>query len=482
METVRPSAIDTSPSQAPTLSPAAAQVLVLDDNALTLQTIERVLRHRGGYAVRLVHSVAEARDALLEMTPDVALVDVHLQGENGLHFVRELRGILPELGIIVFSGDDTATLAAQAVECGADSFLSKPLTAAALTLSVEKLTELALERRRARALEAELEHKIRDTVFPSILTHSDSMKAVLRLVHKVASRDLAVLVCGESGTGKELVARAIHQLSTRRDQPFVELNCAALPPNLVESELFGHEKGAFTGAIASRPGRMEQADTGTLFLDEIGELPLDMQPKLLRALQEKRFTRVGGNQTIDSDFRLISATNRDLVEEVRRGSFREDLFYRVSVFPIRLPPLRERPEDIELLLMHFLRREGIAQPQVTPAALQMLRDYHWPGNVRELLNFAQAITLICEDGILSQDCVRHYFGSRLDSVSRRADTPPPADAHRPVRKLADLEREEILFALRCFKGNVSEAARALGMGRATLYKYLRANGIQPARP
>ncbi|MCX7717429.1 MAG: sigma-54 dependent transcriptional regulator [Candidatus Sumerlaeaceae bacterium] len=465
--------------QAPSV--ALTPVLVLDDNALTLQTIDRILRHKGACEVRLVHSVAQARDALLEMTPDVALVDVYLQGENGLHFVRELRGVLPELGIIVFSGDDTATLAAQAVECGADSFLSKPLTAAALTLTVEKLAELARERRKARALEAELERNVLDTVFPDILTHSDAMKAVLRLVRKVAARDLAVLVCGESGTGKELVALAIHQNSRRRRGPFIELNCGALPPNLVESELFGHEKGAFTGAVASRAGRMEQADTGTLFLDEVGELPLDMQPKLLRALQEKRFTRVGGNQTIGSDFRLISATNRDLVEEVRRGRFREDLFYRVGVFPIRLPPLRERPEDLDLLLTHFLRREGISQPHLTSGARAILRDYRWPGNVRELLNFAQAITLMCEDGTITEDCVRHYFGSRLE-LTGRTDTPPPSDTHRPVRKLADLEREEILYALRCFKGNVSEAARALGMGRATLYKYLRANGIQPTQP
>ena len=449
------------------------------------ESLRRLLANRG-CDVRVTANIDQARREVAASPPDVAIIDVYLGPEDGLVFVSELRGTHSDVGIVVISAEDTDSLATKATDTGADYFISKPIAPPALFLTLGRLKELRVERQKSRELEIELRNTVKDNVFPEIVTNCDAMRAVLKLVQKVGPRDLAVLVCGDSGTGKELVARAIHEQSTRANGNFVELNCAALPPNLVESELFGHEKGAFTGAVQQRIGKIQHASGGTLFLDEIGELPIEIQPKLLRALQEKRIVPVGGKTPISCDFRLISATNRDLVEEVRAGRFREDLFYRIAVFPIKLPALRERKEDLDVLLAHFLRQEGMRDPRITPEAMAMLRDHSWPGNVRELKNFAQAITLFCDGGLIDEASVRAYFGSRLDVGT---STPPPvssstapspadtSDGRRPVRKLAEVERQEILYALGYYKGNVSEAARALGMGRATLYKYIKRHDI-----
>jgi DNA-binding NtrC family response regulator len=459
-------------------------ILVLDDEPSVGSLLSRFLE-KDGMEVLVANSVAEANSLLATVNPDVAIVDVFLGTEDGLEYVRDLRSRRAELGIVVISAEDTEILAAKAIDSGADYFLSKPVAPAALRLTVRRLFELHSQREKTVELERELERSVRDTVFPGIVTNCDAMRAVLRLVEKIGPRDLSVFICGESGTGKELIARAIHQQSNRAKGNFVELNCAALPPNLVESELFGHEKGSFTGAVASRVGKIQLASEGTLFLDEIGELPLDIQPKLLRALQEKRIVPVGGKQAISCDFRLISATNRDLIEEVRAGRFREDLFYRIAVFPIKLPSLRDRMEDLEILLSYFLRMEGIERPEIAPEARAILHQHHWPGNVRELKNFAQAITLFAEDGVVDEPAVRAYFGSRLemwDSGPATAVNPGnPGSGRRPPRSLPELEKQEILYALEYHKGNVSEAARSLQMGRATLYKYIKKNDIDVDR-
>jgi len=454
------------------------RALLLDDDPTIVAAIARALE-REGYEAVGAGSLREARSALSVFEPDLAIIDVFLGGENGLDFVRELRRLDKDIGIVVISAEDTEVLAQKAMDSGADYFLSKPVSPAALLLTAQRIRELIVQRRKALDLRLELQRSLDNQLFPEIVTNCDAMKAVLRLVEKVGGRDLAVLVCGESGVGKELIAQAIHARSARRSGPFVELNCAALPPNLVESELFGHEKGAFTGAIASRTGKIQQASGGTLFLDEIGELPLEIQPKLLRALQEKVIIPVGGKQPVYCDFRLISATNRDLVEETREGRFREDLFYRVAVFPIKIPALRQRIEDLELLLAHFLRQEGIERPRITSEARALLASHSWPGNVRELRNFAQAIPLYCESGVIDGVAVHNYFGARLE-------LPAPDDngamgerrPARPVRRLEDLRREEIRYALERFEGNITRAAEALGMGRATLYKYMKRNGME----
>jgi len=467
-----------TPAAHPTGAPLPVRVLVLDDEPITVLALGNLLVQQG-YMPLAARSLREATSILAGTVPDVAIVDVYLGTEDGLDLVRELHKRLPDVGIIVISAEDTETLAQKAISCGADAFLSKPIAPAALMLSVRNLLQLRRERQRAVELERELKRSLEGSLFPRILTHSDAMRSVLRLVEKVAPRELSVLIFGESGTGKELVARAVHEHSHRSRGSFVELNCAALPVNLVESELFGHEKGAFTGALASRAGKIEQANGGTLFLDEIGELPLEIQPKFLRALQEKRVTRVGGKGSIDCDFRLVCATNRDLAKDVREGRFREDLFYRIAVFPLKLPPLRDRIEDVDMLLEAFLRQEGIKSPRVTEGAHELLRRYSWPGNVRELKNMAQAVTLLTETGTIDESVIASYLGSRFQlkpgtlSINATAEETPDS-----VRKLADLEREEILRALRVFRGYVPEAARALGMGRATLYKYIKKHDIR----
>ena len=441
------------------------RVLVLDDEPVTLTALSTILSQQG-ITPLTANSLREASAILTSTVPDVAIVDVYLGSEDGLRLVEEIKRRLPDVGVVVISAEDTQTLAEKAMRCGADTFLSKPIAPAALLLHVRKLAELRRERQRTIDLERELKRSIERNLFPSIITQGDAMKSVLRLVEKVAPRELSVLLFGESGTGKELIARAIHELSHRKKGSFVELNCAALPVTLVESELFGHEKGAFTGAIASRAGKMEQAHGGTLFLDEIGELPLEVQPKLLRALQEKRITRVGGKGTIDCDFRIVCATNRDLVREVREGRFREDLFYRIAVFPLRLPPLRERMEDVDALLAHFLRDEGLRNPRITPGARDILLRYTWPGNIRELKNFAQAVTLLSDSALIDEGVVENYLGSRFQHAETMRGLGGGSAATMPegpdsVRRLEDIERDEIMKALRVFKGYVPEAARAL---------------------
>ncbi len=471
---------------------------------MTVRMISHIL-NSVGWEVLASSNLTEAKHQLELQTPDIAIVDVFLGEEDGLSYVSELRERYPEMGIVVISAEDTESLANKATRSGSDYFLSKPIAPTALSLTIQKLDELKGERERANILAQDMERSLRDNIFPEILTHSDSMKAALRLVEKVSPKDLSVLIFGESGTGKELIARAVHHKSSRSKNKFIELNCAALPPNLVESELFGHEKGAFTGAVNTRPGKIELAHGGTLFLDEIGELPLEIQPKLLRALQEKRVTRVGGKTDIKSDFRLVSATHRDLLKEVKKGDFREDLFYRVAVFPIKLPPLRHRIEDLELLLKFFLDEEGVGKPSIPAAAMELLKSYRWPGNIRELKNFAQAIPLLTDKNEIDERSIRNYFGTRLNdpldggssstssssagkwtirtdysekSESRPSSpVPAPKNGKRPVKKLEVVEREEIEYALECYNGNVPEAAMALGMGRATLYKYIKKNDI-----
>jgi len=531
------------------------RVLLLDDEDTTRRLFSRVLESEGAI-VQAAGNIAEAR-ALHQGDPfDLMLVDVYLgTKENGLDFVKEVRRADPAIGVIVMSKDESDKVAEQAAAVGADDFLLKPFDPKVLAFRARRAADIYNSRRTNKRLEEDLRRGLHETLFPGgIVTNSDTMRALLKVVDKAARRDIPVFIFGESGTGKELIARTIHEQSERRSRQFVDLNCAALPPSLVESELFGHERGAFTGATGARVGRIEQAHGGTLFLDEIGELPLEIQPKLLRALQDKRITRVGGTQSIACDFRLVTATNRDLLDAMRSGKFREDLFFRIVVLPIKLPPLRERPEDIQILLDHMLKQEPGPKATISVEAQALLHRYRWPGNVRELKNFAQAVSIYSEDNVVTASAVRHYFGSRLGSTTgslaivkpsspnlqptrtptsrmRLLDSspsmdssqmsrspssislrqalpplnavaaqdsvpvvPPLADAvrasinptalpqghqQRPIRKLEEIERDEIVHALKRMDGNVADAAHVLGMGRATLYKYLKRHRLGP---
>ena len=373
-----------------------ARILVADDHDAVREGMVLSLT-RLGHEVQGVKGGGEAIAAYRKRPADVVVTDLRMVPVDGIEVVRRLREADPEATVLVVSAHGTIAVAVDAMRGGAIDFIEKPFSPEVLRARVEKAIEIARERRgartaraRAEALEEDLgrEHDPHGLVF-----RSDPMRRVLEQLRKVAPTDATVLVLGESGTGKELVARAIHEGSLRRERPFVSVSCAAIPEGLLESELFGHERGAFTGAVRRKLGRFELAHEGTLFLDEVGELPPFVQVKLLRVLQERRFERVGGEETVEVDVRLVSATNRDLAAMARDGRFREDLYYRLDVVPIHLPPLRDRPGDVEELARHFLARSaprlGRAVKGFAPEALELLRRHRWPGNVRELENVVE---------------------------------------------------------------------------------------------
>src|SRR3954464_4509269 len=346
-----------------------------------------------GYEVTETPSGVEAVARVREGEPDVALVDLMMPGElDGMATLAKLRDAAPDLPVIMMSGRAGLADAVKATKLGAFNFLEKPLTPEGVLLAVSSAIELRQARRTTRALREEM------GLAGQMVGDSDVMKEVRRLIARVAPTDARVMITGESGTGKELVASAIHEGSERRDKPFIRVNCAAIPRDLVESEMFGHERGLFTGATAQRIGRFELAHRGTLFLDEVGDLGPDAQAKLLRAIEAKEIQRVGGNRVIRADVRIISATNHDLQRAVREGLFREDLYFRLQVIPLAIPPLRERGDDILELVEHFseqfLQRTGQAKPRWRSDAWQLLRDYPWPGNVRELANIVERLAIL----------------------------------------------------------------------------------------
>jgi DNA-binding NtrC family response regulator len=419
-------------------------------------------------------------------------------------------------------------VAVRAVKAGAYDFLAKPVDPARLMVAVRAALTLGDERRRRRELEATLNQVARQSLFPEILSCSAAMQKVFNLMEAALDHQLAVLIQGESGTGKELVAQAIHAKGRRRKGPFVVLNAAALPENLVEGQLFGHERGAFTGADQARPGLVEAADKGTLFLDEIGDMPLSIQPKFLRCLQDGKVQRLGSAHIRSVDFRLVAATNRSLAEGVREGRFREDLYYRIAVFPIQLPPLRERREDILPLMRHFFALAGRPRMWIDPKAEELLEAHPWPGNVRELQNLTARIAVMLKKDHLTLEEIQaqlrssarpHLAATPISNVSLYIPTPvpsaQPANAGAPeptlnspgsistpanaassaqssssatiapssepldeIIPLADLEHQAIENALRICNGNVAAAARALGIGRTTLFRHLRSHGIR----
>jgi two-component system nitrogen regulation response regulator GlnG len=467
-------------------------VLVVDDDAAIRAVVGQALR-RAGHNVTLVASLAEMRRALAAERPDVLVTDVVLPDGNGLDMVAELVAEHPGLPVIVLSAQNTLTTAVRATEVGAYDYLPKPFDLDALTQAVAG----ALGRGKGGAVAAIGEE---DRALP-LIGRSPAMQEVYRVIARVVANDLTVLISGESGTGKELVARAIHDLGPRRRAPFVAINMAAIPRELIEAELFGHERGAFTGAQARSAGRFEQAAGGTLFLDEIGDMPIEAQTRLLRVLQSGEFTSVGGARPIRADVRIVAATNRDLTRLVASGQFREDLFYRLNVVPVVLPALRERRQDVPLLARHFLDRAaegGLPRRQLSEAAVAALTRHDWPGNVRELENLMRRLAVLSRDELIGAADVAAELGAP-------AEPGPPADAgiEQAVRaRLARIEREEphrlddgtlydrliaeverplIEAVLARHGGNQLRAARALGINRNTLRKRLDTLGIEPAR-
>ena len=385
-----------------------ARIIVADDNDAMRDGMALALT-RQGHEVLAVKGGAECLAAYARRPADVVVTDLRMVPVDGLEVVRRLRDRDPDATVVVVSAHGTIATAVDAMRAGAIDFIEKPFPPEVLRARVEKAAEIARERRgartdrgRAEAMDAD---RTRERDPSGLVGDSEPMRRVLELVRKVAATDATVLVLGESGTGKELVARALHAGSPRAAGPFVTISCAAIPEALLESELFGHERGAFTGAVRRKLGRFELADGGTLFLDEVGELPPAMQVKLLRVLQERRFERVGGEETVVADVRLVSATNRDLGAMVKAGAFREDLYYRLAVVPLTLPPLRDRPGDVRALCDHFLvklaPRAGRRVLTLSPGALALLERHRWPGNVRELEN-ALAQALVFADGEVIQ--------------------------------------------------------------------------------
>jgi DNA-binding NtrC family response regulator len=445
---------------------AEGTVAIIDDDPV-VRAVMRVWLEREGYRVR---EHAEGREAIECAEPaDVVSLDLGLDDMPGMHVLTHLIARDPELPIVVVTAENRIETAVEAMRAGAYDFLTKPFDFERFVHTVGRAVERRRLLMRVRGLERALgEQKARG----AIVGASAPMRELAAHIHRLQGSDIAVAIFGESGTGKELVARAIHENGRRADGPFVAVNCAAIPQSLEESELFGHEKGAFTGAIGQHRGRFEQASGGTLFLDEIGEMSAGMQAALLRTLQERTIRRVGGTSDVPIDVRVMCATHRDLEEDVRRGRFREDLYYRIVVYPVRVPPLRKRIEDLPLLLRHFIELlgpdTGRTPSHIDPHALEALVLHDWPGNVRELGNVVHRALVACDGDRIELAHLPPSIRARVLPEMPRAETAVEV----PLMPLRELERRAIRRALHETDGNMARAARLLGIGRATLYRRL----------
>jgi two-component system nitrogen regulation response regulator NtrX len=450
-------------------------VLIVDDEG-NIRRMLRALLESEGYSVREAGTAEEGIDEARREPPEVILLDLMLPGMSGLDALLPLGETVPGVPVVMMSGRATLSDAVEATRRGAFHFIEKPLTPEAVLITIRGAMEISRARDLARALSAEIGPEA------ELVGRTASMSHVRDLVRKIAPTDARVLITGESGTGKELAAAAIHGLSLRSGGPFIRVNSAAIPRDLVESEMFGHEKGAFTGATERRHGRFELAHGGTLFLDEVADLGEEAQAKLLRVLENGVVERVGGTGPISVDVRVIAATNRDLHAEVKAGRFREDLLFRLEVLVIRMPPLRERQDDIPILVEHAVqrlrKRQGMRVPRFSREALHTLEAYAWPGNVRELMNVVERLAILVPGPEVQPGDVA--------AVLPRLDTPTPettpayeeADARGLRDRLDDYERELIAGALHASGGNVAEAGRRLQTDRANLYRRMRRLGIR----
>jgi two-component system response regulator AtoC len=443
------------------------RVLVVDDEE-NIRLVLRTLLKKHGYEVELADSGEGALKSLDSFDPDVILTDVRMPRMGGLDLLGALKAKQHPATVIVMSAYGNVDLAIEAMKAGAYDYVSKPFKPDEIVLALRKAEERESLRRENRALREQMQ---KDTQFSSIVAKSREMTDIFRTISKIADFKTTVLITGESGTGKELVARAIHDRSQRKAAPFVAINCGAIPENLLESELFGHKKGAFTDATADRRGLFEEASGGTLFLDEIGELPLNLQVKLLRALQEETIRRLGDPKDIKIDVRIIAATHRDLAADVKAGRFREDLFYRINVLAIAIPPLRNRREDVNLLIDHFLVRNNTRLSTnirgVSPEARKLLLEYAWPGNVRELENTIERAMVLAETDVLQSIDLPERIRDALDPVQVQL-----ASGELSIKKTtAAIEQILIRRALQKTKGNRTRAADILEIShRALLYK------------
>jgi DNA-binding NtrC family response regulator len=462
--------------------------VVVDDMTEVRRLVEAVLT-REGYAVETFPSGEACLSAMPQLVPDGVYLDLEMPGIGGLRTLDTIHSKHPGLPVIMLTADESVESVVAAMKRGAYDYLVKPPSRQKLLT----LAKNAVDHYRMILQIHSLEREAADgTGYGGIVAHSRGMKEVFRQMDHVARSDITVIIHGESGTGKELVARAIHANSPRKSGPFVALNCAAIPEALQESELFGHEKGAFTGAIGRRLGKFELADKGTLLLDEIGELSLGLQAKLLRVLQDSTFQRVGGSQELRSDFRLVTATHKDLAREVREGRFREDLYFRIVVFELDLPSLRHREGDVDLLIQHFLEihQRQLGTPiELSVEARDILRTYSWPGNVRELEHVIHRAVVSSESNLIEPRHLPERVQRRMPSpfaptasltslVERQASFAPSLPAGGPSLNLVELEAIAIQNALTTTRGNLAHVSRLLGISRATLYRKLKKYGLR----
>lgn len=452
-----------------------ANILIVEDEPRMRRLLEITLGEEG-------HSVQTAEDAetgvktLRKNGVDLIVTDLKLPGMNGLEFLQEAKAINASVPVVVMTAYGSVETAVEAMKAGASDYVLKPFTMAEMKLVINKELDVQKVREENRSLREALGKRYQ---FQNIIARSARMQEVLSLVARVAGTNSTVLLGGESGVGKDLIARAIHQNSRRAAGPFIKVNSTAIPDTLFESELFGFEKGAFTGALASKPGKFELADKGTLFLDEIGDVPAPIQVKLLRVLQEREFERLGGTKTLKVDVRLLAATNRDLRAALEEGTFREDLYYRLNVVPIDIPPLREHKEDVPDLVNHFLARFARESEReiagITPAALKLLMDYHWPGNVRQLENTIERAVALSSGSVIDVNDIQ------LDTAHRPSLAPSLGASGAPFlpegMTLEQWEDEMIREALRRANGNKSQAARLLGLSRNALRYRLGKLGV-----
>jgi DNA-binding NtrC family response regulator len=456
-----------------------AKILIVDDEPKIRRILTVVLRDRG-HEVFDVGTGEEGVDSTRTFHPDVILLDLNLPGIDGLEVLRRLQGVEGGHSVIMMTAHGSISSAVEAMRRGAYDYLTKPFDNDEVLILIDRVMEVHQLSTEVAELRGELESRYG---FSEIIGISPPMQNVFRTMAKVARVNAGVLITGESGTGKELVARAVHRRSERSRGPFIAVNCSAIPATLVESEFFGHERGAFTDARDARAGSFEQAHGGTLFLDEIGDLALEAQAKLLRALQERTITRVGGRGAKEVDVRVIAATNKDLEAEVKAGAFREDLYWRLNIVPVHLPPLRERSEDLPLLFDHFLNRFnrelGLNVKGIAPEARSLLMDYHWSGNVREMENTLCRAMILCEGEILQvEDLPARVTGSLAEAAPDL-----PSDLHdlplaEAVQQATErLEKVMILARLAEHRGSRTATAESLGVSRKTLFNKMRSYGL-----
>ena len=448
-----------------------ARILIIDDDPAMVSVISEICHERGHQTVAF-NSGQKALENLATNAPQLVITDLKMDKVGGLEILRECREVLPQTPVIMITAYAKVESALEAMKLGAYDYITKPFKVDELQLTIQRALDHQHDRREIKNLRQIVKEKYR---FENIIGTSGKMQEVYNLIAKIADTDSTILIQGESGTGKELVARALHFNSNRQHQPFVAINCSALPENLLESELFGHKKGAFTGATNDKIGLFEEAEQGTIFLDEVNSMALSLQTKLLRVLQERQLRRVGDTKSLPINVRVLAATNESLIEKTRDGQFREDLYYRLAVIPIEMPSLRERPDDIPLLVAHFLQKNaaqtGTEPKRIDPKCIETLQGYRWPGNVRELENAIERACALCDEGVIrAQDLP--------PQVVRQAAHPGSGDVPSlPVGRsldefVRDQERRYIEETIKFAGASREKAAKVLGISMATLYRKL----------